>query len=159
MRSEQKIIEYESVKDAVDYLNDKCWHDSVLYEIVLLRTDSADRVVLKFDLLLDWDQQVSEYIEIVFNGCYHVAAQMNWGVDCMSDGEMVLNVECTDSDDLIDAIREKWGANGTDIGIFRMKMASTSSTLEIVFRGVTVKQTGGARPHNAPPPLYPQGSR
>ena len=148
MSAGHKTIEIQSARKAVEYLNDQIWHDSILYEIVLVRSGSADRVVLKLDLSLDWKDEIYVNVELAFNECRHVRTQMNWGVKCISEGEQIFGAESSEADALIDEIRETWrkvGIQLDNLGVFRMELASTGSTIEIVFSGITVKHLGEPR--------------
>ncbi|MEE9391851.1 MAG: hypothetical protein V3W41_05020 [Planctomycetota bacterium] len=160
MNADYRTTEIESAKDAVAYLGGRCWHDSVLYEIVLVRTESLDQVILKLDLLSDWENQTSQAVELIFGGCWHVQTKMSWGVKCMSGGEMIGAAESLDSDPAIERVRATWDNAGVslgDIGLFRMDLASTSSTIEVVFSKITVRHFGTSGPHRAPPPLHSGG--
>ena len=72
MSGDDSIITFEAATDAVAFLNDQYWHDSVLYQIDLVRRDSADRVVLDLDLLGDWETGISSRHELRFEKCWHV---------------------------------------------------------------------------------------
>jgi len=159
MSAKQETIEFELASEAVAFLNDQCWHDSVLHEIVIIRTASADRVLLKLDLLSDWENQVSSRVELAFNKCMHASTQMYGGVISMSEGEMIYAVECSDTDPVIDSIKEELSRTDVNHGIFRMEMGTTGSSIELVFSGISLKQVGETGQHTAPPPLYPDGSK
>ena len=144
--------------DTVSLLNNLWWHDSVLYEIRFIRTDSADQVILILDLLEDWEEQTSRRVEIVFGRCYFVQSQINWGVKCLSDGEMILDADCKSSGVLFEKVISAWqniDVDTSDLAEFKLTLASTNSNLQIVFGEVTLKYLGESSSHNAPPPLFP----
>ncbi len=160
MRERCETTKIDSARDAVAYLEDQCWHDSILHEVVLVRTKSLDQVVLKLDLLQNVENQLSQSVEVAFCDCLDVRIHMNWGVQCLSGGEMIYSAECLDSDGRIDRVRAKWGRVIEDLGnlgAFRLNLASTGSTIEVVFGCIIIKHSGEIRPHDAPPPRRPSG--
>ncbi|MCM3869801.1 MAG: hypothetical protein ND895_03740 [Pyrinomonadaceae bacterium] len=152
-------IEKDIANGATEMLNDLCWHDSVLYEIRFIRTDSADEVVLLVDLLDDWETQISRRAKITFRGCWLVRSKMDWGVKCMSGGEMIYGANCEKNGSLIQEVVNGWQpvmlVEASDVAEFRLDLASTGSTLEIVFSKAQIKYVGVSGPHDAPPPLAP----
>lgn len=155
-----KDLEFSSAKKAVDWLEDQVWHDSVLYEIRLLRLDSKDQVIVYLDLLLDWEKQISRRVELTFCDCWSVRTEMNWGVECMSGGEMIYSAKASTSADVISQVRSVWSGYNMaldDLGAIRIDLSSTSSTIDIVFAGLAVSYLAAAGPHGAPPPLAPSG--
>lgn len=156
MSEETEIIKRDVSSGAIELLGSLFWHDSVLHEIKFIRTDSADQVVLILDLLEDWEKQISRRAEITFQRCFLVQSQMSWGTRCMSEGEMIFGTTCVASSDLIEKVRSDWvGINLDTSGLaeFKLELASTGSTLEIVFGSVAIRYLSGSSPHHAPPPL------
>ncbi|MCM3902294.1 MAG: hypothetical protein ND866_11355 [Pyrinomonadaceae bacterium] len=151
--------EKDVANGAAQMLNDLCWHDSVLYEIRFIRTDSADEVVLLVDLLDDWEAQVSRRAKITFQGCRLVRSKMDWGVKCMSDGEMIYGANCEKNGSLIDEHVNGWRSvmqvEASDFAEFRLDLASTGSSLEVVFSKAKITYLGVSGSHDAPPPLAP----
>ncbi len=156
MNEEPETIVKDSLNEVTEFLNGLIWHDSVLHEIRFVRTNSADQVVLILDLLDDWERQISRHAEIIFQNCWMVQCQMNWGVKCISEGEMVYGAKCSESGSLIERVKEDWKGINVDmkaLSEFKLDMASTSSTLEIVFGGIILKYLSESDTHNTPPPL------
>ena len=142
-----------SVKDgAVDLLNSLIWHDSVLYGVQLVRARSADQVQLDLRLLDDWEHYLSRRARIVFENCYCVRANMNWGVTCMSDGEMISDGVALQDSEQINTVRSKWKQDleTTPLAEFDLELASTGSTVEIVFRAVRICYDSTPEKHSAP---------
>lgn len=147
-----------NVHDAVVLLNDIAWHDSVLYDLVLVRRNSADEVVMNLRLLTDWEAQLSCDVRLTFGRCFGVRADMTWGVECLSDGEMVYDATAYDRHVELERVAEKWKTSGLvvgEIGLFELDMASTSSSVRVIFREVRLEPVSGIGPHSAPPPLLP----
>jgi hypothetical protein len=141
-------------------LADVCWHDSVVHSITLVRAASADEVVVVGPLLYDWDLQRSCLARVTFGGCFRVTADLQWGVDCMSDGEMIGSLEFSAVHPEVDAIRQEWPQRKLP-ALFHLELdlSSTGSSLRLVFQSLTVEPIAPAGPHSAPPPLLPGGSR
>ena len=78
-----------SHKKAVEFLNDQFWHDSVLYEIRIIRTDPSDQVIIPINLITNEDDWESQKTTLIFNDCYYIETKMHGGVAAMSDGEMI----------------------------------------------------------------------
>jgi hypothetical protein len=66
-----------------------------------VRTKSLDQVIFHIDLLTDWQEQVSILSKLTFKNCLLVKSNMNWGVTCLSDGEMIAEIECNTNDNYI----------------------------------------------------------
>lgn len=145
---------YAVKNEALDVLNGFIWHDSVLQSVRLIRTHSLDQVILRVDLLIDCDSQVSELTELVFHNCIKVTADMSWGIVCMSEGEMIYLAEATKNDEEIANYLSPWNREALDeYGAFKLDLASTGSTLYLVFQEVEVRRPKGPEKHNAPEPL------
>ncbi len=140
---------------AIRWLNEQCWHDSVLYEIRFIRAGSADQVVLVLDLVEDWEKYESRRTEITFNGCLCVRSKMNWGVVCMSAGEMIYAGTASESGNLIEEARQAWKGSlrSKSLGQFTLDLASTDSLLELVFESVSWRLAGVKTAHPAPKPF------
>jgi len=144
--------------DAISLLNNLSWHDSILYEIRFISTDSADQVILILDLLEDWNELISKRVEIVFKRCFLVQSQMNWGIKCLSDGEMIFSADCRSEGDLLERVHSKWrniGVSTNELLEFKLKLASTNSILEIVFGEVALKYLSNNSSHITTPPILP----
>ena len=148
MSQSAEIISRSVADGAVGFLNDQCWHDSILHEIRLIRAHSADQVVLELDLIDDWEVgqlsavPSSRRVQMTFSRCWLVQAQMNWGVICLSDGEMIYGAECKETGALLDQVRATWKGIEVDVSNlaeFSLELASTSSTLSLVFGTVTLE--------------------
>jgi hypothetical protein len=140
---------------AIDYLNSLCWHDSVLQKIEFIRTNSLDQVVIELNLLADWKVQVSTLTRLIFKNCMSVKANMNWGVKCLSDGEMIDNIEYNMSDPYLQNTFHEYNKHlMKEYAYFKMTMASTGSTLELTFNEFEVIAIDNLQQHNAPPPLF-----
>lgn len=124
----------------------------MLYEVRLVRAASADQVVLDIRLLEDWEQYRSRRTEIVFEGCFHVRADMSWGVECMSDGEMIYSGSASTDGEGIQAVQAEWKRDFADapLGQFTLDLASTGSIIEVVFQSVTVRYQTPSDNHAAP---------
>ncbi len=142
----------ESNRDAAEQLNGLCWHDSILYEVQLIRRNSADQVLLSLQLIAEGQEHSSSQAQILFNGCYLVRSEMNWGVKCMSDGEMIYSASSSDGGDLVEAVRKHWKGHidGIPLSQFKLELASTGSTIEIVFRSITIRLSENTINHPAP---------
>jgi len=142
-------------KGAIDYLNTLSWHDSVLQKIEFVRTASRDQVILELNLLTDWETQVSILSRLIFKNCVSTKANMNWGIICMSDGEMIDHIECNDQDPYILNSFQDYNKNlMTEYAYFKLTMASTGSTLELTFNEFELISLDNTKEHNAPPPLF-----
>ena len=135
-------------------MNSFIWHDSVLQDIRFIRTHSLDQVILRVNLLIDYDSQVSELTELVFHNCVKVTADMTWGVGCMSEGEMIYAAEATRDDEEIAKYLSPWNSEALrEYGTFKLDLASTGSTLYIVFKQIEIRRLKSPEKHNAPEPL------
>ena len=82
---------------------------------------------------------------------------MTWGVTCMSDGEMIEDIECNRNDNYISDSLHKYNQELKDrYAYFKMTLASTGSTIELTFDEIELTALGSIKSHNAPPPLYPR---
>ena len=79
--------------EAISFLNDLYWHDIVLYEIRIIRTNSVDQAIIILDLITSEDGLESNRCTLTFNDCYYIGTQMNGGVDAISDGEMIYQAD------------------------------------------------------------------
>ena len=142
--------------DAVEWLNSLCWHDSVLHDVHIVRTNSADAFILTLDLLSDWEKWVSRRAEIHFLGCVLITTEFRGGVTALSRGEMFAEAEAS----LTGPRREQIAARAPmflspDHHEFRFILASTGSTAEVVFTSVQVTYFSAEQSHDAPPPRIP----
>jgi hypothetical protein len=141
---------------AVEYLNDLIWHDSVLQKIQFVRTNSVDQVIFDINLLTSWENQISILSKLIFKNCLSVRSNMNWGVKCMSEGEMISEVECNKSNSYISDTLTSYNQFLKDkYAYFKMTLASTGSLLELTFDEVELIQLDSEKNHNAPPPIFP----
>lgn len=144
--------------ETIEWLNGLCWHDSVLYEIRFIRTNSLDQVILILDLLEDWEAQISQRTIITFQECWLANTQMNWGINCMSGGEMIYGLIGRQEGALIDKVRSDWPhLNQAKLAELRLEMAATGSMLELVFGCVEITNDSVPLQHNAPPPVIREG--
>ena len=142
---------------AVEYLNDLIWHDSVLQTIQFTRTKSLDQVVFHVNLLTDWEDQLSVLSRLTFKNCLAVKSIMNWGVICLSDGEMIDEIECNRNDKYISDSLNQYNQELKDqYAYFKMILSSTGSTIELTFNEIELAKLDSIENHNAPPPLYPR---
>ena len=127
--------------EAIEFLNDQCWHDSVLYDIRIIRTNSADQVEIALDLIQDYENLRFRRCTFTFNDCYYIETRMNGGVKCISDGEMIYIAKATNDSSYIDKVVDVWKEVLTleRLIFFSMNLSSTNSQIEIVCRGI--KQT------------------
>jgi hypothetical protein len=126
---------------AVEWLNSQCWHDSILYEIRFIRTNSADEVQLILDLIESYEPVSAYRALLVFRDCWSVQSRMNWGVECLSGGEHIDWAQCSETGELIEQTRETWSKIGLkvkNVAQFKLMMASTGSTLDLVFGEVEI---------------------
>jgi len=154
----QEIMNKYFHKEAVSFLNDQCWHDSVLYEIRIIRTNSLDQAIIHLDLLCDYHEWESQRVNLIFNDCYYMETKMNGGVSGMSEGEMVSGATANLSNPFIDQVTATWktsGINLPDLFHFSIILASTGSEIDIVCKSVGVVFESDGTKHNAPPPIYP----
>ncbi len=125
--------------EAVDFLNDQYWHDSVLYEIQIIRRNSADIAIIILDLIMSEDGSESKLCHLTFNDCYLIETKMHGGVDAISDGEMIYRAFASTKSPLIDQVVDTW-KNSFDIkGLFQFSftLSSTNSEVNIVCKSVT----------------------
>ena len=113
------------------------WHDSVVHRIEFVRRDSADQVVLLADLLYDWETQASCRVRWVLRDVRRVVMDAQWGVACISDGEMLESLELAWEGAFLDAVllRPPHG----DVAHLRLSFASTGSTLDIAALGMSIE--------------------
>ncbi len=143
-------------KGAVEYLNDLIWHDSVLQKIQFVRTNSVDQVIFDINLLTNWENQISILSKLIFKNCLSVRSNMNWGVKCMSEGEMISDVECNKSNSYISNSLTSYNQFLRDkYAYFKITLASTGSIIELTFDEVELIQLDSEKNHNAPPPIFP----
>jgi hypothetical protein len=145
-------------REAVDFLNDQCWHDSVLYEIRIIRTNSTDQVILPLNLITNYDEWEYQKTTLTFNDCYYIEAKMNGGVIAMSDGEMISEANANLSSPFIDQVLDAWRKIKVELSElfhFSILLASTGSEINIVSKSVCVATESDSEKHSAPPPIYP----
>lgn len=148
---------YQGSKN-IEYLNDLYWHDSVLYEIKIIRAQSADQVFISLDLIVDEEEWKSKPISLVFNQCYYIETKMHGGIECMSDGEMISSASASFEGKHLDQVAETWkkfNLNMKDFFQFSMSLASTGSELTVVCKSFDLVFGEQALKHNAPPPITP----
>jgi hypothetical protein len=147
-----------SGKNAVNFLNEQFWHDSILYEIRIIRTNSLDQVAISINLLMEEDEWASKKHIFLFNNCYHIETKMHGGVSCMSDGEMISYATAKLNCQLIEKVSNTWEKTKNELPElfnFSMLLASTGSKINIVCQSVNVSQERGIKKHNAPQPIAP----
>ena len=127
--------------EAISFLNDQYWHDSVLYEIRIIRTNSVDQAIIIIDLINSEDGLKSNRCSLTFNDCYYIGTQMNGGVDAISDGEMIYQAEASTDSPLLEQVIESWNnvLEIADLFHFSMTLSSTNSEIDIVCKSVTIK--------------------
>ena len=132
--------------EAVTFLNDQYWHDSVLYEIRIIRTNSADQAVIIIDLIISEDGLESKKCVLTFNDCYFIGTRINGGVDAISDGEMIYQAEASINSHQIDRVVETWKSmfTLTDLFHFSMTLSSTNSEIEVVCKSVSIESNEGS---------------
>ena len=136
-----------------ELLNNLNWHDSVLQEITFIRTNSLDQVILHLNLIIDYENQLSELTKVVFKDCLVVNSRMIWGIVCMSEGEMIYSGESSFNRENITKYLDKWNIEEiNDYREFKLDLASTGSELYIIFKDVDIIKIGEKEIHNAPPP-------
>jgi hypothetical protein len=141
---------------AVERLNSLFWHDSVLYELRIIRTHSADAVVFTLDLLSDWDAWVSRRAELRFDGCLVISTEFRGGVICLSDGEMVSEAEALLTGPHLERVTAKAPMLvKPQHREFHITLASTGSTVCLVFSSFSICFARTGHSHDAPPPRFP----
>jgi hypothetical protein len=148
---------FDSVPDAVHYLGAVQWHDSVLYRIELNRERSADEVTVVARLLAEGEPQRSRLVRLTFLRCLSFRGDFQWGVDCMSDGEMIYGATAVADGPAVERVRAQWASvpwiDLQNLGVFELELASTGSRFEVVFQGLRVTACSALGDHTAPPPL------
>ncbi len=145
-------------EEAVEYLNNQCWHDSVLYEIRIIRTNSLDQAIIFLNLITDEYEWKSQKVSLVFNDCYYLETKMNGGVDALSDGEMISEATANFRSAFISQVESIWDKMQFQIPElfhFSMSLASTGSEIDIVSGSVSVVAERGVEKHSTPPPIFP----
>ncbi len=151
------MIKYNH-REAVEFLNDQYWHDSVLYEIRIIRTNSLDQVTIPINLIISEDEWESQKITLIFDDCYYIETKMNGGVIAMSDGEMISNATASLSGSLVDQVNDTWRKAKMKLQKlfhFSMLLASTGSEIDIVCKSVSVVIESNSEKHSAPAQLFP----
>lgn len=146
-------------KEAVEFLNSQCWHDSVVYEINLVRTNSADQAIILLDLISDYDEWQSKKTRLIFSDCYYIETRMNGGV-VGTGGECVSDADASLTDKHIDDVVGVWRNIDVDLPNlfhFSMCLASTGSEVNIVCKSMSIEAEEEGTTHDSPPPLYPTG--
>jgi hypothetical protein len=128
-------------KEAVHFLNEQYWHDSVLYEFRIIRTNSADQATIILDLIISEDGAESKKCVLTFNDCYYIETQFFGGVDAISDGEMIYQAEAVSENTQIDRVVESWKPilEPKNLFYFSMSLSSTNSEIKIVCKSVSVE--------------------
>jgi len=145
-------------KKAVEFLNDQYWHDSVLYEIQIIRTNSLDQVIIPINLITDEDEWESQNTTLVFNDCYYIETKMHGGVVAMSDDEMISYATAELKSSFIDQVKKSWGKSKIELPElfhFSLMLASTGSEINLVCKSVSVELEGTSGKHSAPPQIFP----
>lgn len=145
-------------EEAIRLINDQFWHDSILYEIRIVRTNSADRVEMLVELITDDIKWKSTRVDIIFDGCYFVGSAIYGGVDCISDGEMISGASATVESSCITQVYETWkkmNCSPANLLHFSMVLSSTGSTIDIICQSVAINSHGGTEMHSAPEPIFP----
>ncbi|MCP3930939.1 MAG: hypothetical protein GY705_17780 [Bacteroidetes bacterium] len=151
------MTKYQGSK-AVEYLNDQYWHDSILYEIKIIRAQSADKVLVSLNLIVDEEDWKSKQTTLVFNECYYIETKMNGGIECMSDGEMISTASATLQGKRLDQVIETWKKfelKTKELFQFSMSLASTGSEFIVVCKSFNIVIGKETLKHNAPPPIAP----
>lgn len=140
--------------EAINFLNSLIWHDSVLQDIVFIRTNSLDQVILTVNLLTDTPDYRSQLTRITFKECIKVKADMNWGIHCMSEGEMIYSGKAKQEKEEIEKYLDSWNRKELDSFIeFTLDLASTGSSLYLIFKEIELIQVEPDKEHNAPKPI------
>jgi len=145
-------------KKAVEFLNGKIWHDSVLFEVRINRANSQDQVIIYLDLISNDDTWESQRVSMIFDGCYHIGTKFNGGVDCISEGEMISGANANYSDPQIENVKDTWKnleVDLSDVFYFSMVLASTGSTIDVVCKSVSEVVESERAQHKVPPPILP----
>ena len=131
-----------SHNEAIDYLNSLIWHDSILYEIRIIRANSADQAVIIFDLIIDEENFTTQRTTLTFNDCYLIETRMKGGVDAISDGEMIYEASAKSESPKINGVVELWKNIFRLEGLlhFSMILSSTNSEIEIICKSITVTE-------------------
>ena len=58
--------------EAIAFLNNQYWHDSVLHEIRIIRTNSVDQTIILLDLITREDGMESNRCTLTFKDCYYI---------------------------------------------------------------------------------------
>jgi hypothetical protein len=137
-----KNMKQYSHSEAINYLNSLIWHDSILYEIKIVRANSADQAVIIFDLIIDEENFTRQRTKLTLNDCYLIETRMNGGVNAISDGEMICEASAKSESPKINGVVELWEKIFRLEGLlhFSMILASTNSELEIVCKSITVTE-------------------
>ena len=141
---------------ALDFLNDQSWHDSILYEINIIRTQSADQVIITLNLIVDEKEWKSQHISLTFNECHYIETKMNGGIGCMSDGEMISSASANFQGKYVDQVREEWKKfkiQSKELFQFEMSLASTGSEIYVVCNSFDLVSNHKIVKHNAPPQI------
>jgi hypothetical protein len=144
--------------NAVEFLNNQFWHDSVLYEIRIIRTDSLDQVVIPINLITNEDDWESQKTTLIFNDCYYIETKMHGGVSAMSDGEMISYATADLESPFIDQVIDSWGKTEMKLPKlfhFSLMLASTGSEINIVCNSVSMELESASGKHSAPPQIFP----
>ena len=115
--------------EAIRFLNDQYWHDSVLYEIRIIRANSIDQAIIILDLITNEDGMESNRCTLTFNDCYYIGTQMNGGVDAISDGEMIYQAEASTDSPQIEQVIEAWNNVLELVDLFHFSMTLYGNVL------------------------------
>jgi hypothetical protein len=138
----------------IEFLNKLIWHDSVLKDVLFVRANSLDQVKLTINLLTDYQYQQSQLVQITFKKCIKVKADMNWGVHCMSEGEMIYSGRATQDKEEIEKYLDSWNKKEIDSYVeFTLDLASTGSSIYLIFKEIDFRKLEPVSHHNAPLPL------
>lgn len=134
------------------------WHDSVVYAITCVREGSADAVEVLGRFLTNHAAQRSARARVTFRRCWRVDMHLDWGVRCMSDGEMLYDLALSTAHEAIDGVRREWPRRPLP-ALFhaRLDLATTGSWVDVVFSELAVEPLGPEGEHTAPPPVPIRG--
>lgn len=102
------------------------WHDQVLLNIHIDRTNPGEKDIIEFEILLE-----ARKIKVLFKEVYYSQFNLNFGV--IAD-EPIRYAVINDTDTLLAGIKDKWSkldANIDELKCFEFNLNSTNSGIKI----------------------------